>query len=96
MLDILETESKLDDRIWGWSRSKGWMVIKRAMGAAGIVGNHATPKGLRHSFAVHALRMKVPLNLIQRWLGHARIETTSIYTNVIGEEERRIAFRMWE
>ena len=52
-------------------------------------------KGLRHSFAVHALRCGVPLNLVQRWLGHANIATTTIYANVVGPEEREMAGRMW-
>jgi integrase/recombinase XerD len=37
----------------------------------------------------------VPLNIIQKWLGHADIATTAIFTNVLGPEERAIAARMW-
>ena len=37
----------------------------------------------------------VPLNMMQKWLGHARIETTAICANAIGREERAIAARMW-
>jgi site-specific recombinase XerD len=37
----------------------------------------------------------VPLNLLQRWLGHAQLTTTAIYANAIGPEERQIAERMW-
>jgi hypothetical protein len=37
----------------------------------------------------------VPLNMMQKWLGHARIETTAIYVNALGSEERAIAARMW-
>jgi len=36
----------------------------------------------------------VPLNLIQRWMGHSRIETTAIYANAVGDEERALAKRM--
>lgn len=56
---------------------------------------HATPKGLRHGFGVAAVQSGVPLNLVQRWLGHAKLETTAIYTNAIGDEERAIAARLW-
>lgn len=53
------------------------------------------PKGLRYGFGVQAIRLGVPLNLLQRWLGHADIATTSIYANLLGPEESEIASRMW-
>ena len=81
--------------IWPWSRTKAWSVIKRQMVNAAISGSAATPKGLRHAFAIEALRRSVPLNLVQKWMGHARLETTAIYANAMGEEEREIASRMW-
>lgn len=37
----------------------------------------------------------MPLNIVQRWLGQARIETTAIYVGVIGEEERTLARVVW-
>ncbi|MVT55803.1 tyrosine-type recombinase/integrase [Bradyrhizobium yuanmingense] len=85
-----------EDRLWPWSRSRAWTLVKDVMKAAGITGGpHATAKGLRHSFGIHAIRSGVPLNLVQRWLGHADIKTTAIYLDVMGEEEREIAARMW-
>ena len=65
------------------------------MAVAEISGLHASPKGLRHGFGVQAVRSGVPLNLLQRWLGHADIATTAIYADVMGAEEREIAARMW-
>jgi integrase/recombinase XerD len=82
-------------RLWPWGRTHGWKIIKRVMSAARISGMHATPKGLRHGFGVAAVQSGVPLNLVQRWLGHAKLETTAIYTNAIGDEERAIAARLW-
>lgn len=83
-------------RLWPLSRSRAWQLIKGVMAGAEITaGPHATPKGLRHGFGLHAVRSGVPLNLVQRWLGHARMETTAIYLQAIGAEERAIAERMW-
>lgn len=83
-------------RLWSWSRSRAWQLVKSVMAQADITeGVHATPKGLRHGFGLHAIRSGVPLNLVQRWLGHARMETTAIYLQATGREEREIAQRMW-
>lgn len=83
-------------KLWGWSRSRAWQLVKSVMVEADIApGLHATPKGLRHGFGVHAVRNGVPLNLVQRWMGHASLATTAIYLDVIGDEEREIAQRMW-
>jgi integrase/recombinase XerD len=82
-------------RLWGWSRSTAWRRVGEVMQAAGIAGLHATPKGLRHGFGIKAVTSDVPLNMAQKWLGHARLSTTAIYTNATGPEEKQIAERMW-
>lgn len=81
--------------LWPWGRTTAWRLVKDVMQVAGVHQLSASPKGLRHGFGVHAVRSGVPLNLIQKWLGHEDIATTAIYTNVIGPEEREIAARMW-
>jgi len=58
-------------------------------------GPRLSPKGLRHSHGVHAITNGVPLNMLQRWLGHAMMETTAIYADAVGEEQQAIAARMW-
>ena len=65
------------------------------MEAARIDGLCATPKGLRHGFGIKATTSEVPLNMTQKWLGHAKLVTTAIYANAVGPEEQRIAERMW-
>ncbi|OCK55410.1 site-specific integrase [Bradyrhizobium sp. LMTR 3] len=83
-------------KLWTWCRCRAWQLVKAIMTEAHIeAGIHATPKGLRHGFGLQAIRSGVPLNFVQRWLGHARMETTSIYLQAIGPEEREIAGRMW-
>jgi integrase/recombinase XerD len=82
--------------LWHLSRSRAWQLVKAVMRAAEIAdGPHATPKGLRHGFGLHAVRSGVPLNLVQKWLGHASMATTAIYLQAMGSEEREFAARMW-
>jgi len=92
---LMSSKAQPSERLWPWSRMTGYRRICEVMQQAGIAGAQATPKGLRHGFGVCAIQAKVPLNLVQRWLGHADIKTTAIYTSAMGPEEREIASRMW-
>ncbi|NGZ07400.1 MAG: tyrosine-type recombinase/integrase [Magnetococcales bacterium] len=58
-------------------------------------GLQASPKGLRHAFAVASLQSGVPINFVRKWLGHSRLATTEIYADAVGEEEQNIAGRLW-
>lgn len=82
-------------RLWPWHRVTAWKLIKDVMRRCGIAGRPACPRGLRHGFGVGTLQAGVPLNLVQRWLGHARISTTAIYTDASGPEEQGFAARFW-
>ena len=72
----------------------GWAAVHAAMAAANLDGPQASPKGLRHGFGVAAVSAGIPLNLVQKWLGHAQLTTTAIYADAIGAEEKDIARRM--
>lgn len=61
---------------------------------AGISGIRASAKSLRHGYAVNAVQ-KAPITLVKKWLGHGSIETTAIYLNIVGIEERKIAETVW-
>jgi integrase/recombinase XerD len=101
LLALLRTVHGIDNqapsaRVWTFSRTRAWQLVRSVMARAGINrGPQACPKGLRHGFGLHAIRSGVPLHLVQRWLGHARMETTAIYLQAMGVEEREIAARMW-
>jgi integrase len=82
-------------RVWGFSRATGYRLVKGCIGDAGITGGMACPKGLRHGMAVACLAQKIPLPTVKKWMGHARLETTAIYLDVSGEEERELAKRLW-
>jgi integrase len=82
-------------RIWHFSRTTAYRMVKSYMAQAGISGVMACPKGLRHGFGVACIGKSIPLPAIQKWMGHARMETTAIYLNVSGDEERTLAKRLW-
>ncbi|MEW7008476.1 MULTISPECIES: tyrosine-type recombinase/integrase [unclassified Lentilitoribacter] len=84
-----------NNRLFLWGRTHAWKIIKQAMGQAGITGIKATPRGLRHTYGTRGVMKDIPLDRIQKWLGHKDIQTTFIYTNIIGQQERELAERVW-
>ena len=84
-----------DGRLWHWVRQTAYEKVKRVMAQAGIEGIHACPKGLRHSFVLLANFEGIPDGLTQRWVGHAKIETTMVYGRAVGREEQHYAERIW-
>lgn len=87
--------TSLKEPLWAWSRTTAWRRVHEVLMAAGVEGAQASPKGLRHCLGVAAVTNGIPLNMVQRWLGHAQLATTAIYAEAVGDEERAIASRMW-
>ena len=70
------------------SRSTAWRWVKAALDKAQELGT--IPAGrwvgthtLRHSAARHWLASGVPINVVSRWLGHASLQTTLIYLEIL-------------
>jgi integrase/recombinase XerD len=63
-------------------------AFRMAVQEAGI-HKHATVHTLRHSWATHLLEAGVSVRLIQQWLGHTSLTTTSRYTHLTRTAEQR-------
>lgn len=82
--------------IWRLSRVRVWQIVKGIMVEAEVPdAPHRSPKGLRHGFGINAVVNGIPLHMLQKWMGHAQLSTTTIYANAVGKEENDIAAQMW-
>lgn len=66
----------------------GQIVSERAR-AAGVT-RRTTPHDFRHGFALALLRGGADVHAVQRLLGHARVDTTELYTTLTAEDVRAV------
>jgi len=64
--------------------------ICHAAAAAAEIDKRVSMHTLRHSYATHLLEQKVDIRIIQVLLGHKRLETTALYTQVATEVLREV------
>ena len=99
LLSLLEEQTAIlaqSEYLWGFCRTTGWKIVKRCMKEASLDQIKATPKGLRHGYAVACVSKGVPLPTLKKWMGHSSMETTGIYLDFVGDDERNLAARVWE
>jgi hypothetical protein len=69
------------------SRKTVWAALKRYAKRSGI--RHVHPHMLRHTFGTDLADRDVPVERIRDLMGHASIETSSIYISVSAEQKKR-------
>ena len=72
------------------SRQRVWQWYKDALAKCYWLGTIETGKPcathtLRHSAARHWLLAGVPINVVSKWLGHANLQTTMVYSELISD-----------
>jgi hypothetical protein len=77
-----------------WGAAGVRVEFRRLAQAAGVRRRFA-PHQLRHTHAIELAREHVPLNIIQRQLGHANLGTTSILGVMLSSGRRAGLRRSW-
>jgi len=78
------TEHSVKSNAGPITRSSLQSAFRRGVKASGL-HKRASVHTLRHSYATHLLEDRVPLQLIQEYLGHSNSQTTAIYTHLTRE-----------
>ena len=60
-------------------------IVSNAMKRASITGRRNAHR-LRHTYASRLYRASKDLRLVQKVLGHSRVDTTAIYADLFGED----------
>src|SRR5437660_12808232 len=95
---VARAQGKMLDGGWLFSglnpiESLSTRQLNRAVHAAALtagIDKRVSMHTLRHSFATHLLEQKVDIRVIQVLLGHKKLETTALYSQVATKTIREV------
>ena len=85
---------KPQEKLFPLTRVRVYQIIQEAGKKAGIDKDRRHPHVFRHGFAVNAVLSGVPPLVLRRWLGHASMDTTLVYTEVLAQDTKAYLERM--
>ncbi len=92
---LVSNKLRKNERIWPVTRSAMNKRVDRlvdTMHSKPLI--KVSPHTFRHSFAVNAILHGTPLPVLQGWLGHADINSTLVYTQVLSLETYHLMQRI--
>ncbi|SES02447.1 tyrosine-type recombinase/integrase [Salipaludibacillus aurantiacus] len=63
--------------------------MKEVAKRAGVDEN-VYPHKLRHTYATHLVNRGAPIEVIQQFLGHSKLDTTMVYAHLSGEHRKKV------
>jgi integrase/recombinase XerD len=84
LLDFIR-EMHSEQRVFSVSRTTFWRRMKQYGKAAGVPSHRITPHSLKHSIAMHSIRL-AGIENTRVWLGHKSIASTGEYLKVTDAE----------
>lgn len=95
LMDWLLRTGKTGPRELVFPRAASWLWRRvRAWGAkVGVPGLH--PHLFRHAYITHMALAGVPLETVQRWVGHEDLSTTALYLHTVESRNSQDGFRAW-
>jgi integrase/recombinase XerD len=78
-----------------WKPSAVQQAVKKYLRQLGLYQRGKSAHSLRHSYAVELYKRERDLRTVQKQLGHASIQTTQIYADVLIEDVQRQIKNLW-
>jgi len=77
-----------NNKLFDVTRIRVHQIIQKAAKRAWLNPDRAHAHAFRHGFAVNAMLSGVPPLVLKQWMGHARLQSTMIYTDALAQDTK--------